>query len=107
MFENIDLLLAHNSTIMVEAISRGVPVLIIKHAEVTYPIGIGQHHLDIPGYPQINTSGDLEQFILAVQNDYRLLEELFEKCLVFIHNFCKYYGDESLQQQIKIFEKLA
>lgn len=107
LFENIDLLLVHNSTIMIEAIGYGVPVLIINHPEVTFPIGIGQHLLDIPGYPQINTSEELEQFILAVQKDDHLLDDLFDKCLIFIHNYCKYYGDESVQQQMKVFENRA
>jgi hypothetical protein len=89
---------------MIEAIAHGVPVLIINHPEVTFPIGIGQHLLDIPGYPQIHTSRELEQFILSVQRDHHCLEGLFEKCLIFIHKYCMYFGDESIREQIKLFE---
>ena len=104
LFEKTDLLLVHNSTIMIEAIAHGVPVLIINHPEVTFPIGIGQHLLVIPGYPQIHTSRELEQFILSVQRDHHCLEGLFEKCLIFIHEYCRYFGDESIREQIKVFE---
>lgn len=98
-FLEIDLLIVHSSVVITEGISFGVPVLVIN-PDVNYPIGIGKHLVNLKGYPQIKNMEHLRRYLLEVQRDASILDNLYAMNLDFMYEYCAYYGQESLQKTL-------
>ena len=104
LFEQADLILVHNSSIMFESISKGIPVLILNPRDVSFPVGIGQKLYDMPGYPKIQNDTDLKNYINAIQKDINLLDDLYKICIDFSKDYCHAYDNDAAKNIISFID---